>query len=78
MEISVPSLQSAVSANMLTTTQQTTVSNITPSFSSLDKLFSAAVNRTLSLSNLQNTVEGFLTGRRPSSGQLYPRGNYNK
>ena len=26
----------------------------------------------------QNTIPGFLTGRRPQIGQLYPRGVYNK
>mgnify|MGYP001198751825 CR=1 FL=1 len=26
----------------------------------------------------QNTIPGFLTGRRPHIGQLFPRGVYNK
>ncbi len=26
----------------------------------------------------QNTIPGFLTGRRPQIGQLFPRGVYNK
>ena len=27
---------------------------------------------------ISGTVPGFLTGRRPTTGQLYPRGVYNK
>ena len=27
---------------------------------------------------ISGTVTGFLTGRRPTTGQLYPRGVYNK
>ena len=27
---------------------------------------------------LNGTIPGFLTGRRPQTGQLYPRGVYNK
>ena len=27
---------------------------------------------------LNGTIPGFLTGRRPHTGQLYPRGVYNK
>jgi len=32
----------------------------------------------LFLNIVSNTVPGYLTGRRPSSGQLFPRGVYNK
>jgi hypothetical protein len=29
-------------------------------------------------SDITGTVPGFLTGRRPTSGQVFPRGVYNK
>ena len=29
-------------------------------------------------SQITDTIPGFLTGRRPGSGQLFPRGVYNK
>lgn len=41
-------------------------------------------NGTVSVSNIDlsadvtGTQRGWLTGRRPSSGQMYPRGVYNK
>jgi hypothetical protein len=56
----------------------TTISNISPTFSSVTRTTLPAVYNQYSIPQIQNTVEGFLTGRRPASGQLYPRGVYNK
>ena len=36
------------------------------------------VPRNFSISELSNNTPGYLTGRRPSTGQQYPRGYYNK
>ena len=36
------------------------------------------VPRNRSISGLSNNTPGYLTGRRPSTGQQYPRGYYNK
>jgi hypothetical protein len=42
----------------------------------------STTNGTISVGNISggitNAVPGFLTGRRPVSGQLFPRGVYNK
>jgi len=36
------------------------------------------VPRNFTIAGLSNNVPGYLTGRRPSTGQQYPRGYYNK
>lgn len=68
----------SATASGLSTGVATTVSNITPTFSSVIRTTAAEINTTYSFPQIQNTVEGYLTGRRPASGQLYPRGLYNK
>lgn len=68
----------SAAASGLSTGVATTVSNITPTFSSVTRTTAAAVNNQYSFPEIQSTVEGYLTGRRPASGQLYPRGLYNK
>jgi len=49
---------------------------------SLDPYTISTTNGTISVGNISggitNAVPGFLTGRRPVSGQLFPRGVYNK
>jgi hypothetical protein len=50
---------------------------------SLDSYVVEDSDGTISVGNLSNlqftgTVPGFLTGRRPVSGQVFPRGVYNK
>jgi hypothetical protein len=51
---------------------------------SLDPYTITTTNGTVNIGNIDigsvitGTVPGFLTGRRPVSGQLFPRGVYNK
>jgi len=51
---------------------------------SLDPYTITTTNGTVNIGNIDigsvitGTVPGFLTGRRPASGQLFPRGVYNK
>jgi hypothetical protein len=60
------------------TGSQTTTSNISPQFSSVDRVYATALVRDHVISIEPFAIEGWLSGRRPSSGQLYPRGLYNK
>jgi hypothetical protein len=61
--------------------QQTTATPlVTPTFSSIANVFVASISRELGslMTGINTGVSGFLMGRRPASGQLYPRGNYNR
>lgn len=63
----------------LSTGVRTSAANITPSFTSVTRASSLTENNnTYTLTNSVTTNPGFLTGRRPSFGLLFPRGNYNR
>ena len=53
------------------------VGNVSPTFDSLEKLFGQEINREIALST-NPTTQGWLFGRRPAFGQMYPRGLYNQ
>ncbi len=54
----------------------TTVGNVSLAFNSIDRLYAPDVMRELSFIT-DPTTRGWLTGRRPTFGQIYPRGLYN-
>lgn len=53
------------------------VGNVSFTFDSISRLFGTAISRDISIS-FNGTMDGYLTGRRPAYGQMYPRGVYNK
>jgi hypothetical protein len=69
---------SGTDSSELFTGSQTTTSNIDLQFSSIDRVYGEAITRNHVISIDQFSKEGWLAGRRPAFGQLYPRGTYNK
>jgi hypothetical protein len=53
------------------------VGNVSPTFDSIEKVFAPEINREISIST-NPAIDGWLTGRRPAFGQMYPRGLYNQ
>ena len=61
--------------------QSTATPFVTPTFQSVTKAITGGtpVNHNISAEDpITPTVRGWLIGRRPSSGMMYPRGVYNK
>ena len=53
--------------------------NVRTNFTSIVRRISpTAVLEGFTMNNLSSSVRGWLTGRRPATGQQYPRGYYNK
>ena len=76
----------AVSSQFISAQATTATPFITPVFSSLERVSSnIATSQNFNIANLDSPVTGnrssapgFLTGRRPKYGQLFPRGYYNR
>lgn len=65
--------------------QTTATPFITPNFSSIQRVIGAATTQNFNINDLgfsgtgaTQSVPGFLQGRRPSFGLLFPRGYYNR
>jgi len=78
---------SAVSLNKTKKVATTATAVITPKFSSVDRISSPPTNPiNFNISDLgafggtgsRNAIPGFLQGKRPKFGLLFPRGYYNK
>ena len=53
--------------------------NVRTNFTSIVRRISpTAVLEAFTMNKLSSSVRGWLTGRRPATGQQYPRGYYNK
>jgi hypothetical protein len=71
-------ITAAATANFKTGVR-TSASNIAPTFTSAVRAASITENNnTFSFDNLVTSKPGFLTGRRPRFGLLFPRGNYQR
>ena len=61
--------------------QSTATAFVTPTFQSVTKAITGGtpVNHNITDQDpITSTVRGWLIGRRPTSGMMYPRGIYNK
>lgn len=76
----------AVSSQSISAQATTATPFIDPIFSSISRVSSnIAISQNFNIVNLdspvtgnRSSVPGFLTGRRPKYGQLFPRGYYNR
>lgn len=76
----------AVSSQFVSAQATTATPFIDPIFSSILRVSSnIAITKNFNIANLdspvtgnRSSVPGLLTGRRPRSGQLFPRGYYNR
>ena len=76
----------AVSSQFISAQPTTNTPLINPIFSSIERVSSnIAISQNFNINNLdspvtgnRSSVPGLLTGRRPKSGQLFPRGYYNR
>jgi tRNA A37 threonylcarbamoyltransferase TsaD len=68
-------LQTGVSFQDTTESQPTSLSNVNPDLSVMtNRAISSGTPLNVSFSGLGTAVSAWLTGRRPASGMLYPRG----
>lgn len=71
-------ITTAATANFKTGVR-TSASNIAPTFTSATRASSLdELHYTFNLADIFTSRPGFLTGRRPRFGLLFPRGNYQR
>lgn len=75
IDLSAQGINSAVFYGVNTKTVPTTVGNVLPVFDSIAKVYAPEKTRDISITT-DPSIEGFLRGRRPSYGQLYPRSEH--
>lgn len=73
-DLSFPTLTSTVSFG---STFSLYTDNNTPTLTTSISVGTVSIND-FDFSSNQKTANGYLTGRRPAKGQLFPRGIYNK
>lgn len=73
-DLSFPTLNSAISFG---STFSLYTNNNNPTLTISESVGTVSINN-FDFSSNQKTTTGYLTGRRPGKGQLFPRGIYNK
>lgn len=80
MEVDLSSFFDGTEENGIITGLATSVSNaVLETPTAYNRVYADQISVTFDLSSVgYKTVDGYLTGRRPAGGQLYPRGIYNR